>query len=47
MIKYKMLDALKAIKAENDFYFDWSNMKTLSPEKLGKKREISPEKVER
>lgn len=38
MIKYKLLDTLKEINAENDFAFDWSNMKTLSPEKLGKKR---------
>lgn len=42
MIKYKLLDTLKAINAQNDFKFDWCNLKALSPEKLGKNREISP-----
>ncbi len=31
MIKYKMIEVLKSIKAENDFEFDWKNIKTLSP----------------
>ena len=47
MIKYKMLEMLKAIKAENDFCFDWANFRSLSPDKVGKKREISPEKIKK
>ena len=41
-----MLDVLKSNKAENDFVFDWNNIKTFAPDKLGKQRQISPSKLQ-
>ncbi len=47
MIKYKMLEMLKSIKASNDFCFDWTSIKSISPEKTGQKRVISPRKIKK